>query len=311
MSRLIKSLAYEQGFTACGITRAELLREESLYFREWLANGYQAGMGYMNRNVDKRLDPSLLNEWAHSIIVLLFNYFPADQKLSKGSYRISKYAYGRDYHDVIKKKLELIVEGIEDEVGGILARVFTDSAPVMERAWAKRCGLGWTGKNACLIDREKGSYLFIGTIITNLDLAYDEASSKDLCGKCTRCIDACPNGAIVAPGVIDAGKCISYLTIEHKGDFKETDDLALHSWIFGCDICQDVCPWNRIAKPHTEPSFLPMNELLNMQDEDWEKLDAGTFDKLFKQTAVERTGYDGLRRNIDQVNKESRIRNKE
>ncbi len=307
MSRHIKTLAREQGFDACGIARAGLLTEESKQFREWLGKGYHAGMAYMHRNVDKRLDPTLLNEWARSVIILLYNYFPSDRKLSEGDHKISKYAYGSDYHDIVKTKLHNIVEGIEEEIGGILARVFTDSAPVMERAWAKRSGLGWTGKNACLINKELGSFFFIGTIITDLELAYDTPLDKEYCGRCTRCIDACPTNAIVAPGVVDAGKCISYLTIEHKGEFDDPVNTNLNGWIFGCDICQDVCPWNRFAHPHAEPAFLPRKDLLEMTGHDWQGLEPEKFVELFSGTAVERTGYEGLRRNIEQGDLKSDI----
>ncbi|RLD37329.1 MAG: tRNA epoxyqueuosine(34) reductase QueG [Bacteroidetes bacterium] len=299
ISRLIKDTAYELGFEACGITKAGPLVKESEVFRSWLKDGCHGSMAYMNRNVDKRLNPMLLNEWANSLIMVMYNYFPADQSLSEGNYKISKYAYGKDYHEVIKHKLKEIVDAIEDEMGEILARVFVDSAPVMEKAWAQKCGLGWMGKNSCLINKKKGSFHFIGTIVTNLELNYDEEEATDHCGNCTKCMDACPNGAITSAGVIDARKCISYLSIEHKGKFKPEDAGKLHGWIFGCDICQDVCPWNRFAKAHQEPEFMPSQQLLGMSDQDWEVLDEATFKALFKGTAVERTGFDALRRNIE------------
>ena len=299
ISSLIKSSASELGFAACGIAQAEHLHDESEYLRNWLQKGYHAGMAYMNRNVDKRLNPALLNEWARSVIVVLFNYYPGNNSKMQSSYKISKYAYGKDYHEVMKAKLRQLVDIIEDEIGEITARVLVDSAPVFERAWARKSGLGWTGKNACLISKEMGSFFFIGTIITNLELAYDQASASSSCGNCTKCMDACPNGAIVEPGVVDSRKCISYLSIEHKGAFNKDQQGKLHSWIFGCDICQDVCPWNRFARPHAEAAFLPSPGLLQMKDSDWEQLTKDKFDELFKDTAVERTGYTALQRNIE------------
>ncbi|MEN8226056.1 MAG: tRNA epoxyqueuosine(34) reductase QueG [Bacteroidota bacterium] len=298
-SKYIKDAALDLGFSACGIARAEHLTEEGEHLKSWLQQGHHAGMGYMNRNVDKRLNPALLNEWTQSVIVVLFNYYPEQKLNPEGKYKFSKYAYGKDYHEVMKKKLIRLIDMIEDEIGEITARAFVDSAPVLERAWARKSGLGWIGKNACMINKQSGSFFFIGSIITDLELSYDEPTANDFCGNCTKCIDACPNQAILSPGVIDAGKCISYLSIEHKGDFEAKDKGKLHSWIFGCDICQDVCPWNRFAKPHNEPAFLPSKKFLNMKDEDWESLEESTFDELFKDTAVERTGFTALRRNID------------
>jgi len=304
ISTLIKTSAKELGFSACGIAGAEHLQDESGFFKSWLEKGYHAGMAYMNRNVDKRLNPALLNEWAHSVIVVMFNYYPGKESVLNSSYKISKYAYGKDYHDVMKDKLRQLVDIIEDEIGEITARVLVDSAPVLERAWAKRSGLGWIGKNACLINKEMGSFFFLGTIITNLELAYDKPSELSFCGNCTKCMEACPNGAIVEPGIVDARKCISYLSIEHKEEFSSEQEGMLHSCIFGCDICQDICPWNRFAKPHTEPAFLPSPALQQMKDEDWENLNKDKFDELFKGTAVERTGHDCLRRNIEHCRKE-------
>lgn len=297
ISTYIRASAEKLGFDAVGFAPAAYLEEESLRFKDWLKNGYHATMGYMSRNVEKRLNPKELNHWARSVVVCLYNYYPAETEFSSAC-KISKYAYGLDYHSIIKDKLKQLAGLIEKESGKLHARVFVDTAPVMERAWAKRAGLGWTGKNACLINKKKGSFFFIGTIILDLELVYDTPSDTDHCGTCTRCMDACPNKAIIAPGVIDANKCISYLTIEHKGDFPEGNENKLHNWIFGCDICQDVCPWNRFSKPHNEPAFNPKPELLGLTDEDWKSMDKITFIELFKNTAVERTGYDALRRNL-------------
>lgn len=306
ISSLIKASAKNLGFDACGIAMAGPLLKESHIFRKWLKDGNHAGMSYMSRNVDKRLNPVLLNEWACSVIMVLYNYYPTDSTLSEAQHKISKYAYGKDYHEIIKKKLRGLVDVIEDEIGEVMARVFVDSAPVLEKAWAVKCGLGWSGKNSCLINKEMGSFFFIGTIITNLELAYDKEELGEYCGSCTRCIDACPNGAIISPGIIDSRKCISYLTIEHKGDLPEEYRDKLNDWIFGCDICQDVCPWNRFSKPHTEPAFNPLPQLSRMSKPDWEELDEKTFNELFEGTAVERTGYAGVKRNIEQG-----IKNKE
>ncbi len=305
ISRLIIESAHKHGFDACGIAMASHLHDESAIFRQWLKNSFHGSMSYMSRNIDKRLDPSLLNEWARSVIMLIYNYYPAGDGLSSGQNKISKYAYGKDYHDVIREKLQKIVDDIEDQIGGIMARVFVDSAPFMEKAWAKKCGLGWIGKNACLINKEKGSFFFIGTIITDLELSYNDTEPKDHCGSCTRCIDACPNNAIISPGIIDARKCISYLSIEHKGELTENDQL--HGWIFGCDICQDVCPWNRFSKPHSEPAFLPQARLLAMTDQDWPNIGPETFNALFKGTAIERTGFERLKRNIEHGEKPTQL----
>ncbi len=299
ISSLIKQKALDLGFSACGIARAEPLTRESVVFRQWLNNGRHAGMKYLSRNVEKRFDPTLLNEWARSVIMLAFNYFPGHDIGPASSLRISKYAYGKDYHEVIRAKLKHLVRDVEEETGGITARVFVDSAPVTEKAWAVRCGLGWIGKNGLLINRQAGSFFFLGTIITSLDLAYDKPEPDEFCGSCTRCMEACPNKAIVAPGILQADRCIAYLTIEHKGPFLEDTDTGLHSWIFGCDICQDVCPWNDHAKPHAEPDFMPRGKLLAMTDKDWQNLNEEDFSELFKGSAVERTGYDSLRRNIE------------
>ncbi|NQT78333.1 MAG: tRNA epoxyqueuosine(34) reductase QueG [Bacteroidetes bacterium] len=300
ISKLIKDSAKENGFDACGIAPAAHLDAESAILKDWLSKDYHATMSYMNRNVEKRLNPVLLNDWARSVIIVLYNYFPAETQNPDTQYKFAKYAYGKDYHDVIKEKLRQIVFRIEDEIGEISARVFVDSAPVLEKAWAKKCGLGWIGKNGCLINRDKGSFFFIGVIITGLDLSYDEPEMNDYCGNCKRCVDACPTQAIISPGIIDAGKCISYLSIEHKGELPDKNGNSLHGWVFGCDICQDVCPWNRFSLPHKEAAFKAKQAFLDMDDPGWERLNEDSFTELFKGTAVERTGYERLKRNIEQ-----------
>lgn len=306
ISKLIKDSAKEYGFDACGIAPAGHLGAESSILKDWLSKGYHATMSYMNRNVEKRLNPFLLNDWARSVIIVLYNYFPAETQNPGTQYSFAKYAYGKDYHDVIKEKLRQIIFRVEEEIGEISARVFVDSAPVLEKAWAKKCGLGWIGKNGCLINRDKGSFFFIGAIITGLELSYDEPEMKDYCGNCKRCMDACPNQAIISPGIIDARKCISYLSIEHKGELPDENENSLHGWVFGCDICQDVCPWNRFSLPHNEAAFKPKKAFLDMDNLGWERMNKDTFTELFKDTAVERTGYERLKRNIEQgiLNKE-------
>lgn len=302
ITELIQKKAKELGFDACGMAAAGYLPHESQSLKAWLDNGYHASMGYMNRNFEKRLNPVILTGWARSVVMLAYNYFPKEERDSKFQYKFSKYAYGEDYHRVIKQKLRAIVEAVEEEIGEFSARVFVDSAPILEKAWAEKCGLGWIGKNGCLINKERGSFFFLATIITNLDLTYNTEEEKDRCGSCTRCLDACPNKAIVSPGVIDANKCISYLSIEHKGDLSESDQL--HGWVFGCDICQDVCPWNRFSLPHSEPAFQPKEKFLKLSDQALAQLDQKGFDEIFKGTAVERTGFEGLKRNLEQRNSE-------
>lgn len=309
ISKEIKETAGKLGFSACGIAPAQELSAESVHFHQWLEKGYHASMGYMDRNKEKRLNPQELNDWAKSVIVCLYNYYPDNKYQFSSTYKISKYAYGLDYHEVIKQKLRALLDEISIDKQAYKARVFVDSAPVLERAWAKRAGLGWTGKNACLINKEKGSFFFIGTIITSLELDYDELYDKDYCGNCTLCLNACPNKAIISPGVIDANKCISYLTIEHKGDFSDKEKTHLQDWIFGCDICQDICPWNRFSTPHNEPAFIPKPALLQLSDEDWQAMDETTFNQLFKNSPIERTGLNGLRRNLG--NREQGTKNKE
>jgi epoxyqueuosine reductase len=298
LSDKIKKKAIAIGFHACGISAAGALPENEKHFRNWLDLGLHAGMGYMENHFEKRVDPTLLLDGAKSVISVLFNYFPAKELEKEENYQISKYAYGTDYHFVMKDKLKALIEYINDKVDGINARAFVDSAPVLDRAWAAKAGLGWIGKNTNLITKEQGSYFFIGEIITDLELEYADAEVPNHCGGCTRCIDACPTNAL-KPYQLDSNKCISYLTIENKDkEISPEFEGQLNDWIFGCDICQDVCPWNRLSEPHTEPAFLPSSDLLDMRKEDWESLEKSQFKKMFKNSAINRTRFEGLKRNI-------------
>ncbi len=299
LSDRIKAEAKKLGFFACGISKAEFLGRDAARVEKWLENGMQGEMQYLERNREKRYDTTRLVENAQSVISVLFNYFPANELSPKSHYKISKYAYGKDYHYVVKQRLAQLLETIESITGKRQARIFTDSAPVLDRAAARRAGLGFTGKNTVLINRQGGSFFFIGHIILDLELTPDGEIRDNFCGSCTKCIDACPTRALSA-FELDARRCISYLTIEYRGEkIPEEFHGKWKQWIFGCDICQDVCPWNKKATPHNEPAFHPSELLLNMQKTDWENLDKPTFKKLFKNTAVERTGFKGLRRNID------------
>lgn len=294
------------GFDACGVARATALETESANMERWLDEGHEGEMGYLTRNKEKRYDPRRLVEGTKSIVTVLYNYFP-QQPLGDGEhYKIAKYAYGADYHDVLKRKLRQLLETIETQTGRLEGvRVFVDSAPVLDRAWAVRCGLGFIGKNTTLIHPKKGSFFFIGHLFLPLDLTETGQDMTNRCGRCTKCIDACPTGALESPFHIDARKCISYLTIEYKGSLAGLDQRNFHGWMYGCDICQDVCPYNKFALPNQEPDFQPSEQLLAMKAEDWEKLDKETFDTLFKHSAVQRAGFEGLKRNIGFISKES------
>ncbi len=298
----IKQFAKKIGFDDIGIVKAIFLEEEKERLLSWLENNYHANMGYMERNVEKRLDPRLLVENAKSVIVLLRNYYPEKKQQHKDSYKISKYAYGQDYHNVIKKYLWQLYDYINTEIEPITGRVFVDSAPIMERTWAKRAGLGWIGKNSLLITK-RGSFFFISELIIDLELDYENVSYREYCGKCTRCVDACPTNAIVKPYVVDAVKCISYQTIENKGELDKNLTGMFDDWIYGCDICQDVCPWNRYAKESDVDEFKITSLLNEMNKEDWENISKTTFDNIFRKSAVKRTKYSGLVRNINFVNK--------
>jgi len=267
---------------------------------DWLQQGFQANMSYLERNREKRYDPRLLVEGTATVITVLQNYFPSEKLTEENNYKIAKYAYGKDYHKLIRKKLEKLLNFIENHTGKLEgARAFTDSAPVLDRAWAQKSGLGFIGKNTCLIHPRKGSFFFIGHLLIPIALEPSANEITDYCGTCRRCLDACPTGALVEAHRLDARKCISYLTIEHKGELPEALKQQFEGWIFGCDICQDVCPWNRFARPHNEPGFLLSEQLKKMQKPDWEKLDENTFNELFAGSAVKRAAFNGLKRNID------------
>ena len=298
--------AEKMGFDACGIANATLLEEESSHVEQWLEGEREGEMGYLTRNKEKRYDPRLLVEGTKSIVTVLYNYFPK-QPLGDGEhFKIAKYAYGADYHDVLKRKLRQLLEHIETQTGKMEGvRVFVDSAPVLDRAWAVRCGLGFVGKNTTLIHPKKGSFFFIGHLFLPIELAETGQPMTNRCGRCTKCLDACPTGALEAPFRIDARKCLSYLTIEYKGSLDHLDPKTFNGWMYGCDICQDVCPYNRFALPNVEPEFQPSEALRALREEDWKNLSKDDFEALFKHSAMQRAGYEGLKRNIDFISKES------
>ena len=301
---IIKKIAYELGFQFCGISKAEFLAEEAPRLEKWLKDSKHGKMSYMENHFDMRLDPRLLVPGAKSIVSLIYNYYP-EQKQEEDSYKVSKYAYGTDYHFVLKEKLKLFLARIRTEIGDVDGRVFVDSAPVMDKVWAKKSGLGWVGKHSNLIHPKKGSFFFIAELIIDLELEAD-GPIKDYCGTCTRCIDACPTDAIVQPYVVDGSKCISYLTIELKDEVIPSEFTdKMNDWIFGCDICQDVCPWNRFSSPHPEPLFSPNNLWLHYTKNDWKDLTDELFSNLFKNSAVKRTKKEGLMRNINFIHTKS------
>ena len=298
-TKLIKEKAHKLGFFYCGISKADFLHEEAKRLELWLKNGYNGKMDYMNNHFDKRLDPRLLVDNAKSVVSLLLNYYPSEVQTDSSAPKISKYAYGEDYHFVIKDKLRELFQFIHEEIGEVGGRIFVDSAPVMDKAWAKKSGLGWIGKNSNLIHPKHGSFFFIAELILDLDLKED-GPMKDYCGTCTRCIDACPTDAIVEPYVVDGSKCISYLTIELKDQILPNEFKGkMDNWMFGCDVCQDVCPWNRFSKSTKETAFKPHENLLKMSKTDWEDLTEEVFRELFKNSAVKRTKFQGLKRNIE------------
>jgi epoxyqueuosine reductase len=303
ISELIVSKALELGFSACGISEANHLSLDEAFMEEWLSQGYQGEMYYLERNKEKRYNPQLLVENAWSVVSVLFNYFPAEQIDTSDNYKISKYAYGTDYHIVIKEKLQELFLFTKKHFPDLTGRVFTDSAPVLDRAWAQKSGLGFIGKNTCLIHPRKGSFHFIGHMILSIPLEINKQPVTDYCGTCRRCIDACPTGALIAPHKLDSRRCISYLTIENKEPFSQ--DFNFDNWIFGCDICQDVCPWNRFSEPHSEPRFRLSDEIKNMRKTDWESITEDSFNRIFKDSAVKRTKFSGLKRNIEAAGKVS------
>jgi len=300
-SQLIKTHAKRLGFLDCGIAKADFLEEEAPKLEQWLQNDFHGKMHYMENHFDKRLDPRLLVEGSKSVISLSYNYFPSEVQ-QEDSYKISKYAYGEDYHNIIKQKLRELLQIINDEIGEVSGRCFVDSAPVMERSWAKKAGLGWTGKNSLLIQKKQGSFFFLAELIIDLELAYDAPFTTDHCGSCTKCINACPTQAILPNNTIDGSKCISYFTIELKENIPTEFKNSFNDWMFGCDICQDVCPWNRFSTAHNEPLFQPKENMLAMTKKDWEEITEETFRKVFKKSAVKRTKYKGLQRNIQFLN---------
>jgi epoxyqueuosine reductase len=298
----IKAKARELGFSHCGISKAEYLEDEAPKLEEWLKRNYQGKMSYLENHFDMRLNPCLLVPGAKSVISLVFNYYPVEELGKDDSYRIAKYAYGEDYHVVLKDKLKILLAAIQQDIGEVAGRAFVDSAPVMERAWASRGGVGWVGKNSLLLNRDMGSFFFLAELIIDLDLEYDQAI-KDYCGTCTACMDACPTDAIPAPYVVDGSKCISYFTIELKEEIPADVKGKFGDWIFGCDICQNVCPWNSFAKPHNEQRLNPGEALTGMTTNDWNEITEEVFENLFKRSAVKRTKFKGLKRNINFVAK--------
>ena len=293
---LIKAEAKRLGFLSCGISKAQFLEAEAPRLEKWLKNNMHGEMQYMENHFDKRLDPTKLVEDSKSVISLLLNYYPS-QEQTANSYKLSKYAFGTDYHFVIKDKLKSLLNFIQDEIGDVSGRAFVDSAPVLDKAWAAKSGLGWIGKHSNLLTQQVGSFYFIAELIIDLDLEYD-LPTTDHCGTCTACIDACPTQAIAEPYVVDGSKCISYFTIELKENIPTEFKGQFDDWMFGCDVCQDVCPWNRFSKSHNEPLFNPNPELLSMTKKDWEEITEEVFKKIFKDSAVKRTKFSGLKRNI-------------
>lgn len=294
----VKKAAQQLGFDFCGIAKAQRLDEDARRLESWLNKGFNGSMNYMADHFDLRIDPSKLVPGARSVITLLINYFPQQQQ-NELAPKISKYAFGNDYHEVIRKKLKTLLQQVKEKVGEINGRGFVDSAPVLERSWAQKAGMGWVGKNGNLINKQSGSFFFIATLITDLELEYDAPFAKDYCGTCTKCIDHCPTDAILPDKVIDGSRCISYFTIELKdalipGEVKGKFD----DWMFGCDVCQDVCPWNRFSKPHNETAFTPLPEILNFTTTDWEELTEDSFKVIFRNSPLKRSRYEGIRRNL-------------
>jgi epoxyqueuosine reductase len=302
-SQLIKTEAKNLGFLFCGIAKAEFLEQEAPRLENWLQKGMHGEMAYMENYFDKRLDPRLLVDGAKSVISLGLNYYSDNKQEDPSAPKISKYAFGADYHTVIKDKLKQLLAVINEKIGEVGGRAFVDSAPVLDKAWAKKAGLGWIGKNSNLISKKTGSFFFLAELIVDIELEYDVEPTADHCGTCTRCIDACPTDAIVAPQVVNGSLCISYLTIELKNEIPAEFKGKMDGWMFGCDICQDVCPWNKFSLLHQEQSFNPHPDLLGMNTADWNEITEDVFKKVFKNSAVKRTKFDGLKRNINFLKK--------
>jgi len=301
---MVKSTAKELGFDYCGIAKAQKLNEDAVRLETWLRRGFHGSMQYMEKYFDLRVDPTLLVPGAKSVITLMLNYFPSQQQKNTAP-KISKYAFGKDYHEVIKSKLNNLLFILQEKVGEIHGRGFVDSAPVLERTWAQRSGLGWIGRNGNLITKQQGSFFFVATLITDLELLYDDPFVKDYCGTCRRCIDACPTNAILDNKVINGSSCISYFTIELK-DMLIPDEMKgkFQNWMFGCDICQDVCPWNRFSKPAAEAAFTPVPEILNLSTKEWENITEETFKNIFKESPLKRAKFKGIQRNLKFISRE-------
>ncbi|WP_264566940.1 tRNA epoxyqueuosine(34) reductase QueG [Flavobacterium sp. N3904] len=300
-TEFIKSEAKRLGFLSCGISKAGFLEEDAHRLEHWLNKQMNGQMSYMENNFDKRLNPTLLVDGAKSVVSLLLNYFPSEMQNTE-SYKISKYAYGQDYHFVIKEKLKELLFSIQESIGEVTGRAFVDSAPVLDKAWAAKSGLGWIGKNSNLLTQKVGSFYFIAELVIDLDLDYDTATT-DHCGSCTACIDSCPTEAIVSPYVVDGSKCISYFTIELKENIPDEMKGKFNDWVFGCDVCQDVCPWNRFSKPHNEPLFNATPELLSMSKKEWREITEEVFNSLFKSSPIKRSKYQRFKNNISFMDK--------
>ncbi|MBC8046809.1 MAG: tRNA epoxyqueuosine(34) reductase QueG [Fimbriimonadaceae bacterium] len=304
VTTFIKQKAAVSGFSFCGISKAGQLDDEARHLELWLKQNRNGKMQYMENHFDNRIDPSKLVPGAKSVISLMYNYFTTTKQKDSSAAKISQYAYGEDYHDVIKNKLHAFIAELRNEIGDFHCRIFVDSAPVLEKAWAKKSGIGWQGKNTNIINPKAGSFFFLAEIICDLELEYD-GPIKDYCGSCTACIDACPTDALHDPYFIDATKCISYLTIELKDEILPAEfKNKMDNWMFGCDVCQDVCPWNKFSKQHDEPKFNPSNDLINMNKNDWKEITEEIFNSLFKNSAIKRTKYRGLKRNIRFISNE-------
>jgi epoxyqueuosine reductase len=297
-TRIVKETALSLGFDFCGIAKVQKLDDDAQRLEQWLNKGMHGSMKYMENYFELRIDPQKLVPGARSVITLLINYFPSE-KQNKNSPKISSYAYGQDYHEVIKNKLQSFLKSLHEKVGEVNGRGFVDSAPVLERSWAQRSGLGWIGKNGNLITKESGSFYFIATLITDLELEYDDPFAKDYCGTCTKCIDSCPTDAILPGKVVDGSRCISYFTIELKEMMIPSEmNGKFDNWMFGCDTCQDVCPWNRFSKAAGEAAFVAIPEVLNFSLHDWEELTEESFKRIFRDSAIRRSKFSGIKRNL-------------